>query len=158
MNQHARIEPGSLIMTCGLLHCRSLDHWMPTATGCTIKLCDTTLMQEVVKRQTVRVCLCVSRRYACLTCQIVDALLAFLHSSNVSVQPNFFGSRFAGLKAHQLGQALPVLDILDDTQLDGFAKLLPEGGVLLRSLCCFSIRFCMPQAHSIDKQLRDMLQ
>lgn len=76
-----------------------------------------------------------------LTCKVVDALLALLHVGNVGVQPNLLAPRLAGLKTHQLGQALPVLDILDDAQLDCLAKLFPEGGILLRVLCCLSITF-----------------
>ncbi len=77
-----------------------------------------------------------------LTCQVVDALLAFLHVGNVGIQTNLLAPRLAGLKTYQLGQALPVLDVLDDAQLDCLAELFPEGGILLRVFCCLSISFC----------------
>lgn len=76
------------------------------------------------------------------TCQIVDALLPFFHALNVGVQPNLLAARLAGLKAQQLGQALPVLGVFNDTQFDGLAKLLPEGGVLLGLCLSCSVTLC----------------
>lgn len=80
------------------------------------------------------------------TCKVVYALLAFLHACNVGVQPNVLCTRLAGLEAQQLGQAHSVLGVLNDAQLDGFAKLLPEGCVLLRLCLCLSVAFCMQGA------------
>lgn len=57
----------------------------------------------------------------CMVCtasyHVVDALLPFLHAGDVSLQSHSAILLLAAVEAQQLGQALTILGVLDDTDL-----------------------------------------
>ena len=65
------------------------------------------------------------------TSQEVDLLLSILHAGDVVVQGDQVRTGLGGVEAEQLGQAVAVAGVLDDSQLDGAAESSGEGGELL---------------------------
>ena len=65
------------------------------------------------------------------TSQVIDLLLVLLHAGHIVLQAGPGVLELGRVEAQQAGQALPVLPVLDHSQLDGFPVLAPEGVVLL---------------------------